>query len=63
MKKMLKMSVNRRSCLKQFLPLFSAKLDTDFSLYKITAKTKDRFNSSEIMLEVPIINSLREIPS
>jgi hypothetical protein len=60
---MLKMNVNQRSCLKQFLPLFSAKLDMDFSLYKITARTKNKSNPTEIMLELPLACSVKDIPN
>jgi hypothetical protein len=47
------MNINRRSCLKQFLALFSAKLDTDFSMYKVTAFTKTK-PKKEISIEIPL---------
>jgi len=62
-KKILKMSINPRSCLKQYLPLFSAKLDIDFSLYRVVAKSKTKPSSNEVILDIPIIHSLQNISS
>ena len=54
------MNINRRSCLKQFLPLFSAKLDTDFSLYKITANTKTK-PKKYILIDVPLSEEFKQV--
>jgi hypothetical protein len=54
------MNISRRSCLKQFLPLFSVKLDTDFSLYKITANTKTK-PKKDILIDVPLLEELKQM--
>ena len=55
------MSLNRRSCLKQYLPLFSAKLNTDFSLYRITARHKTKLSFNEIATDIPLAVTIKDI--
>ncbi len=54
LKKMIKVSMNTRSTIKQNLPLFTSKFDTDFSSFKIIAKAKCKTGKVEVRTDVPI---------
>lgn len=56
LKKMIKINMNPRSSLKQYMVLFSAKFDTDFSIYRFSAFIKK--TKMPISIEVPVAIAL-----
>jgi hypothetical protein len=54
LKKMIKVNMNTRSTIKQHLPLFTSKFDSDFSSFKIVARVKYRAKKVEVPTDVPI---------
>lgn len=58
LKKMIKINFNPRSSLKQYLPLFGAKFDTDFSVFQVIANLKMNKEKKRIPVDIPIRSAL-----
>ena len=59
LQKVIKISMNPRSTIKQHLPFLNAKFDTDFSSFQVTANIKDA-QRRKIPIDVPLRSILGE---
>lgn len=53
-KKRIKLSMNNRHTIKQYINMFSTKFDTDFSATGITARVKTSDGKKEIQIDTPL---------
>jgi hypothetical protein len=54
--------MSTKSTIKQHLPLFSIKFDSDFTSFKVTARIKIAKNKWDVPTDVPIRNLIASLP-
>lgn len=62
LKKMIKVSMSTKSTIKQHLPLFSSKFDSDFTAFRVTARIKVGKEKWEARTDVPIRHLVAALP-
>ncbi len=63
LKKMIKMNMNTKTTIKQHLPLFSNKFDSDFTAFKVTAYFKLNKTRLDARIDVPIRHLIATLPA
>jgi hypothetical protein len=59
---MIKVNMSTKSTIKQHLPLFSTKFDSDFTSFRVTARIRIAKEKWEARIDVPIRHLLTNIP-
>lgn len=54
--------MNTKTTIKQHLPLFSAKFDSDFTAFKVNARIKFNKEKWDARIDVPIRNLIAMLP-
>lgn len=63
LKKMIKVNMNTKSTIKQHLPIFSTKFDTDFTSFRVTPRLKLGKEKREVPIDIPIRYIIANVPS